>query len=152
VKTTAYICGPLTELEEHTRETAKRFYEHLADTCERVLGIRAFVPHEHYDPIAHAGFTPPEVYEAEESQVREKSSLLIVVTIFGPSWGGGIEVQIANQHSIPVIVLSLTDQKVSRLLRGGPAVCLEVTAPNSHALMQAFKAALASRTFQATNA
>ena len=121
----AYVCGPLTELSPEEQGGVKRFYEKIADVCEESLGIRAFVPHEHYDPIKNASFTPQQVDEAERRQVCENTSLLIVVAI-APSWGGGIEVEMAHRSGVPAIVLcekeKLEQGKISRLLRGNPAV------------------------------
>ena len=120
-----YVCGPLTELSPEKQGQAKKFYEDIADLCEKITGTRAFVPHEHYDPVKHANFTPSEVDAAEREQVSKRTSLLIVVAI-SPSWGGGIEVEMANRSNIPVIVLcerkKLEKRKISRLLRGNPAV------------------------------
>lgn len=120
-----YICGPLTELSPTEQESVKLFYQRIADVCEKILKVRAFVPHEHYDPIKHASFTPQDVDNAERHQVCDLTSLLIVAAI-APSWGGGIEVEMANQNKVPVIILcekeKLDNRKVSRLLRGNPAV------------------------------
>ena len=121
----AYICGPLTELSPEDQQWVKEFYRQIADLCQAVVGIRGFVPHEHYDPIKHANFSPPEVDEAERCQVCECTSVLIVVAV-APSWGGGIEVEMANQSGVPVILVcereKLRQKKISRLLRGNPAV------------------------------
>ena len=125
LKKRAYICGPLTELPVENQEKAREFYTAIADVCEKVTGERAFVPHEHFDPIKHAFFTPPEVDEAERKQVSKRTSVLIVAAI-APSWGGGIEVEIANKSRIPIIILcneqKLGHRRISRLLRGNPAV------------------------------
>lgn len=122
---TAYICGPLTELAPEEQPRVKRFYERIADACEMVFGVRAFVPHEHYDPKRHASFTPAQVDEAEREQVSHCTSVLVVVAI-APSWGGGIEVEMANVHGVPVLLLcekeKLERRLISRLLRGNPAV------------------------------
>lgn len=122
---TPYICGPLTELSVNEQESVKYFYQRIADVCKRTIGTRGFVPHEHYDPIKHANYTPQDVDKAERHQVCDLSSLLIVVAV-APSWGGGIEVEMANQSEVPVIVLcekeKLENRKISRLLRGNPAV------------------------------
>lgn len=87
--------------------------------------MRAFVPHEHYDPVKHAHFTPKEVDANERHQVCKLTSVLIVVAV-APSWGGGIEVEMANNNEVPVILLcqksKYDDRKISRLLRGNPAV------------------------------
>ena len=124
-KKSVYICGPLTELSPQEQQEVKSFYAKLADVCKDVTGIRAFVPHEHYDPVQHAYYTPAQVDAAERKQVSEQTSLLLVVTT-APSWGGGIEVEIANTSSIPVIILcermKLEQRRISRLLRGNPAV------------------------------
>jgi hypothetical protein len=121
----AYICGPLTELTEGRREWAKGFYVDIAQVCLEEAGVRAFVPHEHYDPVKNAKATPIEVDVAERHQVCKRTSILIVVAL-EPSWGGGIEVEMANQSGVPVLVLceeeKLEARKISRLLRGNPAV------------------------------
>lgn len=120
-----YICGPLTELAPGRQEHAKHLYQSMADIFEKRTGIRAFVPHEHYDPVKNANFTPAEIDAAERKQVCEGSSALAVVAI-EPSWGGGIEVEMANRTGIPVFIFcereKLEQRKISRLLRGNPAV------------------------------
>jgi hypothetical protein len=120
-----YICGPLTELPVVAHAGVKKFYSAIGDLVEEVTSVRAFVPHEHYDPVAHAHFAPEEIDIAERKQICESTSLLIVVAI-EPTWGGGIEVEMANQSRVPVLILAprekLEARKISRLLRGNPAV------------------------------
>ncbi len=116
-----YICGALTNLEVEMQEEVKALYSSLGDVCHAVLGMRAFVPHEHYDPILHSQFTPADVDEAERAQVCQKTNLLVVVGI-APSWGGGIEVEMAHVHGVPAVVFKDKCQKLSRLLLGNPAV------------------------------
>jgi hypothetical protein len=117
----AYVCGPLTELAPNVQAEVKTFYSAIADACEEDMHVRAFVPHEHFDPEKHAHFTPLEVDKAERDQVCNKTSFLIVVAI-APSWGGGIEVEMANCNDVPAVVLHPHEKKVSRLLLGNPAV------------------------------
>jgi len=117
----AYVCGPLTELAPNVQAEVKTFYSAIADACKEIMGIRAFVPHEHFDPEKHAHFTPEQVDEAERNQVCNETSLLIVVAI-APSWGGGIEVEMAYCNDVPAIVLHPHEKRVSRLLLGNPAV------------------------------
>ena len=116
-----YVCGPLTELKPVEQVTVKKFYGKVGDLCQKVNGARAFVPHEHFDPILHADFTPAQVDRAERNQVCKNTTLLIVIAV-APSWGGGIEVEMAHRSRVPVIVLHPKGKKVSRLLRGNPAV------------------------------
>jgi hypothetical protein len=121
----AYICGPLTELNFELQYAIKSFYAKIADVFDEFVNIRAFFPHEHYDPQKHAHFTPRQVDEAERDQICNKTSLLVVVAL-EPSWGGGIEVEMANQSGVPVVLLCERDKlqarKISRLLRGNPAI------------------------------
>ncbi len=129
----AYICGPLTELLVDDQQLMKEFYSLLADICGEVLGVRGWVPHEHYDPVAHAHFTPKEVYVAERNIVRNCS--LLVVCAYGPSWGGGMEVAWAAEHGIPGILIceewKLEKRLISRLLRGSPIFAQDSILPSS---------------------
>lgn len=127
---TGYVCGPLTELPHRQREGAKRFYEQIADVFQKVTGQRAFVPHEHYDPIKHASFTPRQVDASERKQVCKYTWCLVAVPLAG-SWGSGIEVEMAYRSEVPIILLcgrkKLEHKKISRLLRGNPAVLAEIS-------------------------
>jgi hypothetical protein len=116
-----YICGALTELSLDYRDAVKEFYVRLGDVCEEILGVRGFVPHEHYDPIKNADIEDALVYEAERHTVTRQTTLLIVYAI-EPSWGAGIEVGWANEHEVPIVVLVPKPKKVSRLLTGGRMV------------------------------
>lgn len=118
-----YICGALTELPLEIQPVVKQLYSDLADVCLRVIKVRAFVPHEHCDPVKHANLEPPEVDAVERPQICERTSLLVVVAI-APSWGGGIEVEMAFRSQVPVVILIPKGKRVSRLLRGNPGVVM----------------------------
>ena len=141
----AYICGPLTELPPEQQASVKVLYEAVGDVCSKVLGTESFVPHQHYDPIANADATPPEVDAAEREQIYDKTSVLVVVAI-APSWGGGIEVEMANTKGIPAIILcdakQLAARKVSRLLRGNGAVKEVIAYHSTGEMLQMLKISL----------
>jgi hypothetical protein len=128
---TAYICGPLTELLPDEQAVIKALYVRIADAHEEYFGNRAFVPHEHYDPTLHANFLPEDVDKAERNQVCKKTSVLVVVAI-APSWGGGIEVEMANHSNVPAILFYPKGKKVSRLLKGNPAIREIIEYTNEH--------------------
>ena len=136
----AYVCGPLTDLPCEIQGQTKTFYSKIADVCGAVLSVRAFVPHEHFDPVRHSQFTAEQVDEAERRQVCKCTSVLIVVAI-APSWGGGIEVEMAHSSRVPAVILKPFGTKVSRLLLGNPAVvrtlCYE-SEPHALGLLENF--------------
>lgn len=121
----AYICGPWTNLEPWQQSQARKFYERIAAAYSSVTGKRSFLPHEQYSSEVYFNVTAREIDAIERNQIQKKTSVLIAVTL-APSWGGGIEVEMANQANVPVIILHKGDQKVSRLLRGNPAVKLVI--------------------------
>ncbi|OGZ69514.1 MAG: hypothetical protein A3D44_03815 [Candidatus Staskawiczbacteria bacterium RIFCSPHIGHO2_02_FULL_42_22] len=133
LKRAPYICGGLTGLREGIKKSAKVFYERVAEALEDITGQRPFVPHKHYDPEEHKDFTPAQVDAAERQQVCCHTSVVIAVTL-APSWGGGIEVEMANHAGVPVILLCqeyMLDQRlISRLLRGNPAVKMVILYAN----------------------
>jgi len=138
-----YICGPLTELPLEMQGWVRPFYSRIADVCQETIGKRPFVPHEHFDPIIHAKFLPREVYEKEVKQIREKTSILIVVAI-APSWGGGIEAGIAGLDKIPIILLRPIGKAVSRFLLGIPSIICQIAYDSQESALSVLKNMLKS--------
>jgi hypothetical protein len=140
IEKSIYVCGPLTELAPADQVRVKLTYQRVADVGQDVLGVRGFVPHEHYDPIRHATATPQDVDNAERDQVCNRTSCLVVIAE-APSWGGGIEVEMANSSGIPVLIFAeqakLEARLISRLLRGNPAVRAVRTYTSEAELLQA---------------
>lgn len=140
MKKCIYVCGPLTELSPADQVRVKLTYQRVADVAKKVLGVRGFVPHEHYDPIKNASATPQDVDTAERDQVCNKTSCLVVIAE-APSWGGGIEVEMANHSAVPVVIFAeqakLEARLVSRLLRGNPAVVAVRTYATEEELLEA---------------
>jgi hypothetical protein len=113
----AYISGALTGLEDAPR--MKLFYEILAEIAVTAK-LRPYLPHRVTDPVATAHLDPRSVYEIDRAHVIAAA---VVVAYAGlPSFGVGIEVELAREHGIPVIVVAERERTVSRLLLGNPAV------------------------------
>lgn len=101
------------------REAALRLYELLGEIVGEA-GLTAYVPHRHTDPVAAPDLAPQTVDEVDRRRV---ASARILVAYAGlPSFGVGIEVEIARQHGVPVILVVERDRPVSRMLLGSPAV------------------------------
>ena len=113
----AYVSGALTSLEDGAR--TRLFYELLAEVVEGA-GLRAYLPHRVTDPVTTAHLDPRAVYDIDRAHVT--GSRVVVAYAGIPSFGVGIEVELAREHSIPVILVVERDRTVSRLLLGNPAV------------------------------
>ena len=114
---TPYLCSSLTELSLNLQDEVKEFLSAIGDGCKAVLGVRAFVPHEHYDPVKYPHFKDTDVFDAESTQISERTSLVVVVYL-EPSWGGGAEIALAGECKIPVLFLCPTGKKISRYVSG----------------------------------
>src|SRR5256714_7747029 len=113
----AYISGALSALEDAPR--TKLFYELLAEIAE-AAGLRAYLPHRVSDPGIAARLDPRAVYEIDRAHVTGAAVVIAYAGI--PSFGVGIEVELAREHAVPVIIVAERDRPISRLLLGNPAV------------------------------
>jgi 2'-deoxynucleoside 5'-phosphate N-hydrolase len=135
----AYISGALTALDDAPR--TKLFYEVLAEIAE-AAGLRAYLPHRVSDPVAAAHLDPRAVYEIDRAHV---TSAAVVIAYAGiPSFGVGIEVELAREHAVPVIIVAERDRPISRLLLGNPAVVEVVKFADLDGLRRALAAAIAA--------
>src|SRR2546428_13324610 len=133
----AYISGALTALEDAPR--TKLFYEVIAEIAEGAK-LRAYLPHRVTDPVAAANIEPRTVYEIDRAHV---TAARVVIAYAGvPSFGVGIEVELAREHGVPVVVVAERDRPVSRLLLGNPAVVEVVRFADLEGLRRALVAAL----------
>src|SRR5437870_5328721 len=113
----AYVSGALTSLEDGAR--TRLFYELLAEVVESA-GLRAYLPHRVTDPVTASHLDPRAAYDIDRAHVT--GSKVVVAYAGIPSFGVGIEVELAREHGIPVILIVERDRTVSRLLLGNPAV------------------------------
>jgi len=135
----AYISGALTALDDAPR--TKLVYEVLAEIAE-AAGLRAYLPHRVSDPVAAAHLDPRTVYEIDRAHV---TSAAVVIAYAGiPSFGVGIEVELAREHAVPVIIVAERDRPISRLLLGNPAVVEVVKFADLDGLRRALAAAIAA--------
>jgi hypothetical protein len=135
----AYISGALTALEDAPR--TKLFYEVLAEIAE-AAGLRPYLPHRVTDPVAAAHLDARTVYELDRTHVASATVLVAYAGI--PSFGVGIEVELAREHAVPVIIVAERDRSISRLLLGNPAVVDVVKFTDLDGLRRSLAAALAA--------
>jgi hypothetical protein len=133
----AYVSGALTALDDGAR--MRLFYELLAEVVESA-GLRAYLPHRVTDPVAAAHLEPRTVYDIDRAHV---TSARVVVAYAGiPSFGVGIEVELAREHNVPVLLVVERERTVSRLLLGNPAVVDVVRFADLDGLRRGLAAAL----------
>jgi hypothetical protein len=135
----AYISGALTALDD--APPTKLFYEVLAEIAG-AAGLRAYLPHRVTDPVSAAHLDPRAVYEIDRAHVTRAAVLIAYAGI--PSFGVGIEVELAREHAVPVIIVVERDRPISRLLLGNPAVVEVVKFADLDGLRRALAAALAA--------
>lgn len=117
-----FFAGPLTDLKNPTK--TKAFYRRLS-LVARENGFHyywAFLKGN--DPIQNPDVSPAEVYKVDTYQL--KHSDFMIAYMGEPSIGTGIEIEFANTNHIPVYIMYEKGKRVSRMLRGCPAVKKEL--------------------------
>ncbi len=112
-----YISGALSSLGDAV--LGRLFYELLAEIVGDA-GFAGYVPHRHTDPVRAPALSPQDIYEIDRRHVS--AARLLVAYAGQPSFGVGIEVELAREHGVPVVLVVERDRPVSRILLGNPAV------------------------------
>jgi len=123
----AYIAGPLTDMGPDKRVKLREFYEALGSVCQE-FGIEPYLPHQHSDPAVHPHLTPQRVDQLDRLAVTQAD--LVIAYVGEISLGVGIEIEMANHANKPVVILAeqtkLVGKRVTRMVRGNPAVMAEI--------------------------
>jgi nucleoside 2-deoxyribosyltransferase len=126
-KKSVYIAGPLTDLSAEKRAMFREFYDSLGAVCAE-FGLEPYIPHHHSDPAEQSHLTPLRVDQLDRLAVTQ--AYLVVAYVGVPSLGVGIEIEIAYHASKPVVILAeqtkLVGKRITRLVRGNPAVMAEI--------------------------
>ncbi|HEY3127397.1 MAG TPA: hypothetical protein VGK07_10065 [Candidatus Limnocylindria bacterium] len=133
----AYVSGALSALDDGAR--MRLFYELLAEVVESV-GLRAYLPHRVSDGVAAAHLEPRAAYDIERAHVTAARVMVAYAGI--PSFSVGIEVELAREHAVPVVLVVERERTVSLLLLGNPAVVDVVRFADLDGLRRGLAAAL----------
>jgi nucleoside 2-deoxyribosyltransferase len=117
---TIYIAGALTNVRN---QNIKKFYENIGATLEK-MGHVCHVPHFHFDPIKYKEITPKDVYQGDYQMISQSD--LVIAYVGQSSLGVGIEIEIAKNKKIDVILIYEKGKNVSRMARGNPAIKEEI--------------------------
>ena len=117
-----FFAGPLTDLK-NPKET-KLFYKHLAEVAQKRGFAYFWAFLNGTDPIKNPDVVPTKVYEVD---IHELEISDIMVAYMGePSTGTGIEIEHAHKKNVPVWIFYEKGKRISRMLRGCPAVKMEI--------------------------
>jgi len=113
----AYISGALTAVWEKLK--LKALYEDIGNLCSK-KSINCYIPHLHKSLDKDPNIPLEEIFNGNMEQI-DKSNILIAY-VGTPSQGVGMEIERAHIRGLDVVVLAEKGKKVSRMVRGCPAV------------------------------
>ena len=133
-----YIAGALTHGAE---KKLKELYLEIGKFCKQNGFENAYVPcYMGTDPIKNPDVAAEKVWEIDEREVS--SSDLIIAYVGEPSLGVGGELEIARAAGRDIILWWFTDQKVSRMALGNPAVIARLEIKDKQELFKQLKVIL----------
>jgi nucleoside 2-deoxyribosyltransferase len=117
-----FFAGPLTDLKNP--EKTKDFYKRMAH-CAQKMGFDYFWAFlSGTDPVKNPAVPSKDVYQRDIAEL-DKSDIMIAY-MGEPTTGTGIEIEHAHNTGKPVVILYEKGKKISRMLRGCPAVVKEI--------------------------
>lgn len=139
-----YVSGALTDMPEEERVHLRAFYEAIGRLC-REFGYAVYLPHIYGDPKLVAHKTPREIDHMDRLAVTLARFVIAYVGV--SSAGVGIEIEMAHHAHKPVILLyervKLEERRISRLVRGSPAVVHEIVFTDFDDVLAQLRALLA---------
>lgn len=135
-----FFAGPLTDLKNP--EATKAFYIKLAEVA-RVHGFDYFWAFLNgTDPIKNPDVSAHDVYQRDITELEQSD--LMIAYVGEPSTGTGMEIEHAYIKGIPVYLLYEKGERISRMLRGCPAVKKELIFSDESDALAQFAALLKS--------
>lgn len=120
--TRIFFAGPLTDLA-HPEKT-KKFYTKLAEVATSNGCEYYWAWQRGTDPEMDPDVPASRVYQIDTYELEVSD--FMVAYVGEPSTGTGIEIEYARRNRIPVILLYEKGKRISRMLRGCPAVAKEI--------------------------
>ncbi len=113
-KEKVYIFGPIYLSGEDYLPVYKRLNELCSKYFEKVIGT--------WPDFWDSKETPREFYDRTYNTITKCD--LFIAEVSSPSHGVGMELQMANEHNIPVIALAKDDKNLSKslMIRGLPVL------------------------------
>ena len=124
----AYLACALTGLEKDQRSLMFHLSDIVSTICDNHK-VELYEPRKATDPVHHAEVSDTYVFNTDRERVLA-SDLLIHLSHY-PSTGSGEELEFANSALLPMIIVSRSEDKVSRMITGIPSfkIHLEYSEP-----------------------
>lgn len=121
-----FFGGPLTDLANP--EETKKFYVRLAEIATKNGWEYYWAWQRGTDPEMDPDVPPARVYQIDTYELE--MSDIMVAYVGEPSTGTGIEMEYARRNRIPVILMYEKGKRISRMVRGCPAIDAELVYGN----------------------
>jgi len=118
-----FFAGALSNLSNPTK--TKLFYKKMAHVVETLGHTYFWAFLNGTDPDENPDVSSKDVYNRDIAAL-DKSDIMIAY-VGEPTTGTGLEVEHAHQTNKPVVLLYESDKRISRMLRGCPAVKKEIS-------------------------
>jgi transcriptional regulator with XRE-family HTH domain len=119
----AYLACALTGLDRDQRSLVFQLSDVISLVCEK-QGISLYEPTQHTDPLNHPDLDDEAVFRQNRERVHN-SDLLIHLAHF-PSTGSGQVLEFAYSALLPMIIISRSDDTVSRMVTGIPTFKIHI--------------------------
>jgi hypothetical protein len=116
----AYLSSALTLQDAQARERVKGLNSLIKKWLEEDAQTFIYLPQEYSDPSRSDSMTPEEIYILDRWRVAESD--FVIMSLDTPSFGVGLEAEIACSMGIPIIAFHYKGHHVSRIIRGLPTL------------------------------
>lgn len=120
----AYLASALTGLTDEQRQLIFQLSDSVAQVATS-LSIDLYEPRKQTDPVHHPDVADSQVFHIDRERVLG-SDLLIYLAHF-PSTGAGEELDFAYNAMVPIVVVTHSTSRVSRMVTGIPGLVVTVS-------------------------
>jgi transcriptional regulator with XRE-family HTH domain len=119
----AYLACALTGLSPERRQLVFQLSDDITTICKE-YDITVYEPRKKTDPVHHPEVPDTDVFRIDRQRVLS-SDLLILLTHYA-SFGAGEELDFAYSALVPILMISHSENPVSRMVTGVPSFKLQI--------------------------
>ena len=135
----AYLACALTGLDTDQRSLIFQISDSLAIICQK-HGIELYEPRKSTDPVHHSEVPDYQVFRRDRERVLG-SDLLVFLSHY-PSTGAGQELDFAYTAMLPIVIISRSSDRISRMVTGIPTLSVQIQYDEPEELRARFDACL----------